>query len=384
MATWLLLLDLLRRQRNGRTGRLRRGSRAVRAGGIREQQFHAHHSAATRTPISTTRPSTSTSPPAHNHPNSTPGSSKYRGTGTIYDDDQAIVKPDVSSVGSASATEGGNLSFTVSLSGTTSQTETYYYSTYYGGNATAERGDYDGVAEQSVQVGSGSSSFTLTIRSNQEADFDDETFYLYVTTSRNHPNSTPGSSKYRGTGTIYDDDQASQPDIASVGSASATEGGNLSFTVSLAGSTSQTETYYYSTYYGGSATAERGDYDGVAEQSVQVGSGRSSFTITIRSNQDADSHDETFYLYVTTSHNHPNTTPGSSKYRGTGTIYDDDTSDDHSNTLAGATSLTLGGSLSGQIEAGNDVDYFRVQVDGSGVLRGLYGGQSRYAGYAAR
>ena len=306
---------------------------------------------------------------SRNHPNTTPGSSKYRGTGTIYDDDQAS-QPDIASVGSASATEGGNLSFTVSLSSTTSQTETYYYSTYYGGSATAERGDYEGKAEESVRVGSGSSSFTLTIRSNQDADFDDETFYLYVTTSRNHPNSTPGSSKYRGTGTIYDDDQAIvKPDVSSVGSASATEGGNLSFTVSLSGSTSQTETYYYSTYYGGSATAERGDYEGVAEQSVQVGSGSSSFTLTIRSNQDADFDDETFYLYVTTSQNHPDTTPGSSKYRGTGTIRDDDeTTDDHGNTLAGATNLTLGGSQPGQIEAGNDVDYFQIQVGASGVL----------------
>ena len=218
-------------------------------------------------------------------------------------------------------------------------------------------------------MGSGRSSFTITIRSNQDADFDDETFYLYVTTSQNHPNSTPGSSKWRGTGTIYDDDQANPPDIASVGSASATEGGNLSFTVSLSSTTSRTETYYYSTYFGGNATAERYDYDGEAQEPVQVGSGRSSFTITIRSNQDADFDDETFYLYVTTSQNHPNSTPGSSQYRGTGTIRDDDTSDDHSNTLAGATILTLGGSLSGQIEAGNDVDYFRVQVDGSGVLR---------------
>ena len=303
-----------------------------------------------------------------NHPDSTPGSSQYRGTGTIYDDDQAN-QPDIASVGSASATEGGNLSFTVSLSSTTSQAETYYYSTYFGGNATAEQYDYDGKAREPVQVGSGRSSFTITIRSNQDADSHDETFYLYVTTSQNHPDSTPGSSQYRGTGTIYDDDQANQPDIASVGSASATEGGNLSFTVSLSSTTSQTETYYYSTYFGGNATAEQYDYDGKAREPVQVGSGRSSFTITIRSNQDADSHDETFYLYVTTSQNHPDSTPGSSQYRGTGTIYDDDTSDDHSNTLAGATSLTLGGSLSGQIEAGNDVDYFRVQVDGSGVLR---------------
>ena len=37
-------------------------------------------------------------------------------------------------------------------------------------------------------------------------------------------------------------------------------------------------------------------------------------------------------------------------------------SDDHSNTRSGATSLSLGGSRSGRIETGGDVDYFRVQV----------------------
>ncbi len=42
--------------------------------------------------------------------------------------------------------------------------------------------------------------------------------------------------------------------------------------------------------------------------------------------------------------------------------------DDHSNTRSGATSLSLGGSRSGQIETGGDVDYFRVQVSTSGTL----------------
>ena len=41
---------------------------------------------------------------------------------------------------------------------------------------------------------------------------------------------------------------------------------------------------------------------------------------------------------------------------------------DHSNTRSGATSLSLGGSSSGQIEPGSDVDYFKVQVSNSGVL----------------
>ena len=42
--------------------------------------------------------------------------------------------------------------------------------------------------------------------------------------------------------------------------------------------------------------------------------------------------------------------------------------DDHSDTRAGATSLALGGSVSGRIEPGSDVDYFSVQVSGSGTL----------------
>ena len=43
-------------------------------------------------------------------------------------------------------------------------------------------------------------------------------------------------------------------------------------------------------------------------------------------------------------------------------------SDDHSDTRAGATVLTLGSSVSGQIETGDDVDYFSVQISGSGTL----------------
>ena len=42
--------------------------------------------------------------------------------------------------------------------------------------------------------------------------------------------------------------------------------------------------------------------------------------------------------------------------------------DDHSNTRTGATTLALGGSGSGRIEPGSDVDYFIVQVSGTGTL----------------
>ena len=43
-------------------------------------------------------------------------------------------------------------------------------------------------------------------------------------------------------------------------------------------------------------------------------------------------------------------------------------SDDHSNTRSGATSLALDSSLAGEIEIGDDVDYFSVKVSESGTL----------------
>ena len=42
--------------------------------------------------------------------------------------------------------------------------------------------------------------------------------------------------------------------------------------------------------------------------------------------------------------------------------------DDHSDTRSGATSLSLGGSRTGRIATGDDVDYFEVQVSEAGVL----------------
>ena len=122
-------------------------------------------------------------------------------------------KPTITSVSNASATEGRSLTFTVRLSKSTTQTETYYYSTYSGGRTPSEQGDYTGADEQAVQVPSGISSFTIQISTNQDADSDDETFYLYVTEERNHPFSAPGPSRYRGTGTI-EEPPPTQPSIS--------------------------------------------------------------------------------------------------------------------------------------------------------------------------
>ncbi len=242
--------------------------------------------------------------------------------------DASAVKPSISSVGDASTTEGNTLSFTVRLSASTSRTETYYYSTYYGGGATAERGDYDGAAEESIRVSSGRSSFTVRISTNEDADYDDETFYLYVTGEANHPNTTPGASRYRGTGTIRDDDSAPPTSQISIGDAEATEGNTITFTVTLTPVPTSSVTYYYATYQGTARnTAQKKDYDGKFATALTFNSGETSKTIQIATIEDTEvESNEQFSIYITdAASKHPTSgTPTDYLATAIGTIRDDD------------------------------------------------------------
>lgn len=242
--------------------------------------------------------------------------------------DASAVKPSISSVSDDSATEGNRLSFTVRLSASTSQTETYYYSTYYGGGATAERGDYDGAAEESIRVSSGRSSFTVRIRTNEDADFDDETFYLYVTGEANHPNTTPGASRYRGTGTIRDDDSAPPTSQISIGDAEAAEGNTITFTVILTPAPTSSVTYWYATYQGTARnTVQKRDYQGKFATALTFNSGETRKTIQIATIEDTEvESDEQFSIYITdAASKHPASgTPTDYLATAIGTIRDDD------------------------------------------------------------
>ena len=244
--------------------------------------------------------------------------------------DASAVKPSISSVGDASATEGNTLSFTVRLSARTSQTETYYYSTFYGGGATAERGDYNGAAEESIRVGSGRSSFTVRIGTNEDADFDDETFYLYVTGEANHPNTTPGPSKYRGTGTIRDDDSAPPTSQIRIGDAEATEGNTITFTVTLTPAPTRSVTFYYATYQGTARnTAQKRDYQGKFATALTFNSGETRKAIQISTIEDTEvESDEQFSIYITdAASKHPASgTPTDYLATAIGTIRDNDSS----------------------------------------------------------
>ena len=142
-------------------------------------------------------------------------------TGTIEDVPVASVKPDISSVSNARADEGDTLSFTVNLSARTTQSETYYYSTYQGtATSLGSSRDYEGATDRSISVRSGEGSFTIDISTLSDVRAEgNEDFHLYVTASDAvHPFGRQGLPQSNiGTGTIENVPVASvKQDISSV------------------------------------------------------------------------------------------------------------------------------------------------------------------------
>ncbi len=173
-------------------------------------------------------------------------------------------KPDVSSVSAGSADEGDSITFSVSLQSATERTETYRYATYYGAPATAERGDYADETSGTATVSSGRSSFQIGVRTYEDADYDDETFFIYVRRELSDiSGSVPGPSKYRATGTIRDDDTACTAFPTALSSPSPSDGArNVSRDADLSwsGGDSQCElAVTYDVYFGTDPSPDDGE-----------------------------------------------------------------------------------------------------------------------------
>ncbi|MFO1219881.1 MAG: immunoglobulin-like domain-containing protein [Burkholderiaceae bacterium] len=235
------------------------------------------------------------------------------GTGTIVDDDPT---PSISSVSTASQTEGGALVHTVTLSNASSVATTYAYS--LGGGSATGGTDYNATPTFSngvtlsggvLTVPAGVTSFTVTVASTQDnIDEPNETYNLTV-------------GGVTGIGTIVDDDAA--PTVATVTSASATEASNIIHTVTLSNPSSVATTYSLS-LVDGSATGGGVDYTStltnaaftngvtISGGTITVPAGVTSFTVSVPTTGDAlNEANETYTLNV----------GGAS---GTGTILDDD------------------------------------------------------------
>ena len=236
-------------------------------------------------------------------------------TGTITDDDPKFLIAD------ASVAEGDsssvNMTFTVTLSATTATQTTVSYATS-NGTATTAGSDYTartGTLTFAAGTTNLSQTFTVSVTGDTTDEGASETFTVALS------NATGGAGIDDGTatGTILDDDPK-----FSIADASVAEGdsgsANLRFTVTLSASTTTQTTVSYATSAG---TATSGtDYTAVTAGMLTFAAGTTSRTITVSVTGDATNEgaSETFTVMLS------NATGGAGIDDGTatGTITDDD------------------------------------------------------------
>ena len=231
-------------------------------------------------------------------------------TGTIADDDTAGV-----SIADAEATEGGVVTFTVTLGKASSSNVVLKWVTSDG---TAGSGDYTAQSNGSLTIAAGSTSGTLTVQTTGDQIAEgDETFEVTLSA----PSALPAGvsiADATATGTIADDDTAG----VSIADAEATEGGVVTFTVTLGKASSSNVVLKWVTSDG---TAGSGDYTAQSNGSLTIAAGSTSGTLTVQTTGDQIAEgDETFEVTLSA----PSALPAGvsiADATATGTIADDDT-----------------------------------------------------------
>ena len=235
------------------------------------------------------------------------------GTGTIFDNDTPLVPlyPKVT-IGDASAAEGDSLSFTVSLdravSGGFTVTPSYT-------NGTASSSDYTANTTALSFTGTANESQTFTVATTKDDLLEgDETFTVGLSVSGT---TRTVKAKDTGTGTIQDRDTATVVATVTVSDTSATEGGSMTFTVTLdkaiSGGFTVTPSYT-------NGTASSSDYTANTTALSFTGTANESHTFTVATTDDAALEgDETFTVGLSVSHASVTATD-----TGTGTIQDND------------------------------------------------------------
>lgn len=211
------------------------------------------------------------------------------------------------SINNRSISEGGNLTFTVSKSGSTAMSHNVNYTTATG---TAGTGDFT-AKSGTLTFAAGDSSKTVTIVTKEDAVFENNEV-MYVDLSSVTSGATISDS--RGNGIITNDDAG--PSF-SINNRSISEGGNLTFTVSKSGSTALSHNVNYTTSTG---TAGTGDFT-AKSGTLTFAAGDSSKTVTVATKEDTGfENNEVMYVDLSSA------TSGAtiSDSRGNGTITNDD------------------------------------------------------------
>ena len=225
--------------------------------------------------------------------------------GTIRNDDSAAV-----TVNDASAAEGDNLTFTVTLDtavqGGLTVTPTYT-------NVSTSNSDYTANTGALTFAGTANETQTFTVATTEDAVVEtDETFTVGLTVSGTTVSVTASDT---GRGTITNDDSAA----VTVNDASAAEGDNLTFTVTLdtavQGGLTVTPTYT-------NVSTSNSDYTANTGALTFAGTANETQTFTVATTEDAVVEtDETFTVGLTVSGTTVSVTASDT---GRGTITNDD------------------------------------------------------------
>ena len=234
------------------------------------------------------------------------------GNGTT---DAAAVLPTLS-VGNASATEGADISFPLTLSAAASAAVTVTCTASIESGDTAVAADLE-TTTGTASIGIGATSGPCFIETVQDTiDEDDETFTVTLSgVSSNAQLAADPTAK----GTINDNDD---PPTLSVGDVSAEEGTALIFTVALSAESGKTVTVDYATSVETDDTATSGTDFTAKTSTLTFDPGQEEKVFTVLTTEDAvDENDETFTVTLSSPSNATlSTTDATAK----GTIEDDD------------------------------------------------------------
>lgn len=222
----------------------------------------------------------------------------------------AVQSPASLAIGSASVTEGGTLSFTVTRSGNTTSAVSASFATASG---TATSGSDFTAGSGTVNFAAGQTTATVTV-----ATIDDTAVESAETMSvtLSSPSSGATITTATGTGTINDNDTA--PANLAIGNASVTEGGSLTFTVTRSGNTASAVSASYATA-SGSATSGS---DFTAESgTVSFAVNQTTATITVATIDDTAVESAETMLVTLSA---PSSGATITTATGTGTINDND------------------------------------------------------------
>ncbi len=296
-------------------------------------------------------------------------------TGTITDNDGT---PGLSIDDATAAEDAGHLRFPVTLDAASARVVTVSYAT---ANGTATAGSDYTAANGTLTFTAGSRAQTIAVPVTDDSLDEDEESLTITLQSPANATLTDASA----TGTITDNDDSGvvtpvvdDPGLSIANAQAQEDAGHLHFPVTLDSASTRTVTVSYTTSDGSAATSAAtrtatggSDYT-AASGMLTFTAGTLAQTIAVPVTNDSTAEEEEA-LTVTLQSPSGATLDDSSAI---GIIVDDDgPDDDHGDfqltatTVVAATATAAQDTISGHLETEDDIDYFRVVVDGGETVR---------------